>query len=460
MREKALRLAVMGLLITALTTGSIGTGFAVDAGRITVRVADFPVTFNGVLVKSEQRTYPLLVFRDVTYFPLTWRFAVDEFHWDYHFSQTAGLTIDTRGKICSTEKRILIPTGRPMGSAVALSSGYLYYFSSDEGPGLYRTSLNNPGPAERVPGDLPINDGTYGNYGFGNTWLYDFTDSTALEYHVGGATMGSNYLFKLGKDGTCELLENRILDVQSEPYGEDREIVMRRPIGYIGGADRVAMRNRMTGEVADFGSEWGICGGQFALIEDTVYQAAYVPGLESGPEQAIQSANLKDGTISVLYAGDVGELLGQRDGRLYFTTKDQNDTGEIDIRSLKPGETNPVTVVTGVHLNGSQLSGNHLLYQKDGGLYVYDLDSGDPVTLVLPSQDGWISSSIIKNGRIAVENRQRTDAGLRILDLKGNELFYTTDRPAETEGALFFDGTQAVYETVSRELALVTIEDR
>lgn len=177
-------------------------------------------------------------------------------------------------------------------------------------------------------------------------------------------------------------------------------------------------------------------------------------------DSVIQSVNLKDGTVSVIYMGDVGELLGEWDGRLYFTTGGKDSYGNGDIQSLKPGEAKPVTVVTGVRLYNSELSEAQLLYQKDGGLYAYSLDNGDQVALGSPSKEGWLNNSIVKNGRIAVESMQRADAGLRILDLKGNELFYTTDRPKETEGALFFDGARAVYETASGELALVTIEAR
>ena len=35
----------------------------------------------------------MLVFRDITYFPLTWRFAVEEFGWAYHFEEKTGLVI-------------------------------------------------------------------------------------------------------------------------------------------------------------------------------------------------------------------------------------------------------------------------------------------------------------------------------------------------------------------------------
>jgi hypothetical protein len=42
-------------------------------------IPDFDIRVNGVLIDNSREPYPLFVFRDVTYFPMTWRFAQDEF---------------------------------------------------------------------------------------------------------------------------------------------------------------------------------------------------------------------------------------------------------------------------------------------------------------------------------------------------------------------------------------------
>lgn len=61
------------------------------------------ITVNGKGITNSKEEYPLLVFRDVTYFPLTWRFAVNEFGWEYSFDQKKGLVITpkatTSGKV-------------------------------------------------------------------------------------------------------------------------------------------------------------------------------------------------------------------------------------------------------------------------------------------------------------------------------------------------------------------------
>ena len=61
----------------------------------TARTAAFPIHVNDKPVDNGREEYPLLLYRDVTYFPLTWRFAVEEFGWIYDFDSTYGLVIDS-----------------------------------------------------------------------------------------------------------------------------------------------------------------------------------------------------------------------------------------------------------------------------------------------------------------------------------------------------------------------------
>ena len=66
---------------------------ATNKNSYTATVATSNIVVNGKNIKNSQEKYPLLVFRDVTYFPLTWRFAVDEFGWMYSFDSKNGLNI-------------------------------------------------------------------------------------------------------------------------------------------------------------------------------------------------------------------------------------------------------------------------------------------------------------------------------------------------------------------------------
>lgn len=45
----------------------------------TAYIPEYPIYLNGVLIDNSKEEYPILNFRDITYFPLTYRFATEEF---------------------------------------------------------------------------------------------------------------------------------------------------------------------------------------------------------------------------------------------------------------------------------------------------------------------------------------------------------------------------------------------
>ena len=53
----------------------------------------YKITVNGKVVDNKTEDYPILNFREITYFPLTWKYAVEEFQWDYSYSNDTGLGI-------------------------------------------------------------------------------------------------------------------------------------------------------------------------------------------------------------------------------------------------------------------------------------------------------------------------------------------------------------------------------
>ena len=50
-------------------------------------IADYPIYVNGAKLDNSKEEYPILNFRGITYFPLTWRFAREEFDWDTDWSK-------------------------------------------------------------------------------------------------------------------------------------------------------------------------------------------------------------------------------------------------------------------------------------------------------------------------------------------------------------------------------------
>jgi len=75
-----------------------------NSNKYTASIPKFNIVVNGKEINNSAEKYPLLIFRNVTYFPMTWRFAVDEFGWKYSFTSEDGL------KINSTRPTIYVTT--------------------------------------------------------------------------------------------------------------------------------------------------------------------------------------------------------------------------------------------------------------------------------------------------------------------------------------------------------------
>jgi hypothetical protein len=71
------------------------TGHFTTVRSYSANIVHFPVTVNGQLLDNESEEYPLLSFQDITYFPMTWRFAVDTFGWKTDWDEEHGFAITT-----------------------------------------------------------------------------------------------------------------------------------------------------------------------------------------------------------------------------------------------------------------------------------------------------------------------------------------------------------------------------
>jgi hypothetical protein len=63
------------------------------------QIVDSPVTVEGVKIDHSKETYPLLLFQEVTYFPMTWRYAHDSFNWNTSWDRQTGLAIQTMQQV-------------------------------------------------------------------------------------------------------------------------------------------------------------------------------------------------------------------------------------------------------------------------------------------------------------------------------------------------------------------------
>lgn len=58
-------------------------------------IPSYDIYVNGRWIDNTTQEYPILNFRDITYFPLTWEFAVTEFGWNLNFDEQSGFIINS-----------------------------------------------------------------------------------------------------------------------------------------------------------------------------------------------------------------------------------------------------------------------------------------------------------------------------------------------------------------------------
>lgn len=170
------------------------------------QIAAGKITVNGKSINNSKEQFPLLSYRSVTYFPLTWRFAVDEFGWKYNFSGTSGLTIDA-GNV-KTNSVTLQDARKPESEGdtfgFVIDQKYLYY-QGEKGAVYCRplADLTDDKQRKKIM-EIPYEDMYYIGYRAGE--FYTENDAVYLRYHQGGATMGQDELYRITDGKQSELL--------------------------------------------------------------------------------------------------------------------------------------------------------------------------------------------------------------------------------------------------------------
>ncbi len=108
-----------------------------NATHYTATVPAFNVVVNGQKVANNNAEYPLLLFRNVTYFPLTWQYGVELFGWDYHFDNQRGLVIKSQNAVPEITNLIDYDAAGDF-----IVNGNAVYYSGNQGR-IYQTSLDN-----------------------------------------------------------------------------------------------------------------------------------------------------------------------------------------------------------------------------------------------------------------------------------------------------------------------------
>lgn len=324
----------------------------------------FPVTVNGKAIDNSEQEYPLLLFRNITYFPLTWNYGVEAFGWDYSFDSSKGLVINS-DNIKLTQKKLPENRAKLAGGGfkhnVAVTGDYVYY--EDSQGQIIQSPLYDTSVAKAVY-QFPI-----WTYGDGktrvNAELYAKDGQAFLSYHQGGATMGTDYLIKLNDDGTTTLINNTRYNIKT--FGD-------KSFKYWAGPAPGPGELFIQGE----DGEWHQLGNP-----DLLYGWAWRV-----------SENQSGGGPSedVYLAGDDLYILG-----FDFMHEDQSTTGIYRI-NINTGETERISEK---EVTAFQIEGDHIYYSSQGNMYQYSLiDGKEEMLKELVKAPNFISRFAVLNSNI------------------------------------------------------------
>lgn len=126
-----------------ITAGGARTAYVAETGKkqsgsVSVTLPSYKISVNGAQINNKEGKYPIFNYNGITYFPLTWAYAVDSFGWSYQWDAVNGLRIDT------TSAPARLPTAPDTGDA-ALNKALTILNSNYATGGKYHGMLEGGG---------------------------------------------------------------------------------------------------------------------------------------------------------------------------------------------------------------------------------------------------------------------------------------------------------------------------
>ena len=105
-------------------------------GTYKAQLPSYKISVMNRTIDNSSEDYPILSFRDITYFPLTWKYAVEEFQWDYGYTNETGLVIGAKEKPTSTTVAKENILDLVENGVITLSESYAYDYLKENQYGM------------------------------------------------------------------------------------------------------------------------------------------------------------------------------------------------------------------------------------------------------------------------------------------------------------------------------------
>lgn len=383
------------------------------------------ITINHNKIKNAAEQYPLLSYNDIIYFPLTWRFAHDEFGWEYDWDNAAGLFIQSDNPQLNT-----VPLPDDAGdNDVAVYKGYYYYVKTT---GTINEVFRAP-VQDTADSQLVYSYQVSTSYGINKSLNFQIKDNELwFSYHSGGAIMGYDVYCKVQEEGTATEIHRGYFDIRETTAGSVIADLSVPPGGnnllWVPKGEEGTRGQNIGDPNLIYG--WHIGNGysgdrSMTIVGDDLYilASAYPVDLQNlkGNLNQIYRVNLKTNETKKIINIGVShfkiiqnKLYYVKDEDHFLYSSNLDGTGEQQVSHNQVG-------------NWYEVINGNLFYTRneaEGINHLYKADSSQKDTLLLEESLDSVQSM---NGQLLCKIASGGDYGLKILDSSGKLQLAVTD---------------------------------
>lgn len=328
-----------------------------NSSQCIVTECDFNIVVNGKRIDNSKEEYPLLLFRQITYFPLTWRFAVEEFGWEYYYDSQSGLSINSGNQYIHT---LSLPhfTGN-----AATDGEYYYYIGDKDGKSVvYRTPVSNIS-STKVIHEIPDTPMSWQISRFvedeGDVYIYYWVGSSPI--------MSSERYYKIESDGS-------VTEKNPQNYFYYRH----------GGLTFRAQKDGITVKFDNDGKPLG-----FSYIKDGVEIL-----LDPLQENFRIGSNKEGGTNYSVFDNTIQIY----NNKIYYTAFNavEQTPSSLYCINIADGSTHKIMdKVYGFWAFGKETTGEKILYDFEGKIMMYNTLTGESVTVNDNCEEGIVLEQAI-----------------------------------------------------------------
>lgn len=162
------------------------------SGHADATPVPFPVKVNGLLIDNAQERYPVLLYNNIIYFPMTWRFAGEMFNWRTAWDEVRGYSIQSCDRPAGEASAQTDALNAANGGQLAVKDDWIYMNPQRSSGGTHHLIKVKSDGSER----MELAEDNALSISVAGDWLY----------YIAAEPSQPNAIYKIRTDGTGRTL--------------------------------------------------------------------------------------------------------------------------------------------------------------------------------------------------------------------------------------------------------------